>query len=115
MGIVLSFKTHGHKLMLSPGDTWKYVREELALDPDRNILCALCLEDLYPFDVQRPHSICHECGAGVCGDCIVKRFVDNSGLLVCCRCKLSLGTPMPASIVEEKAERMRAYFSKSLS
>ena len=115
MAIELTFETGEYEVMLSIGDTWKYVRKELALETDKNILCALCLDDLYPFDVQRPHSICHECGVGVCGDCIVKRFIDNSGVLVCCRCKLSSGTPMPAYIVKKKAQEMRAYYSQNLS
>jgi hypothetical protein len=114
MGISLTFETTGHELMLSYGVTWKRVRDELALDPDRNILCPLCLDDLYPVGAQRAHSICHECGVGVCGDCIINRFIDNGGVMVCCRCKFSIGTPAPAYLLQKKAEELRDLFSTRL-
>jgi hypothetical protein len=114
LSIDLTFETTGHELMLSYSDTWKRVSEELALNPDRNILCPLCLDDLYHVGAQRAHSICHDCGVGVCGDCIIKRLVDNSGVMVCCRCKFSIGTPAPAHLVQKRAEEMRALFSTRL-
>jgi hypothetical protein len=114
MGVCLTFQTSERELMLSYGDTWKRVRDELALDPDRNILCPLCLDDLYPVGVQRAHSVCNECGVGVCGDCIIKRFIDNSGVMVCCRCKLSIGTTSPDSTVQSNAVEMRGYYATRL-
>jgi hypothetical protein len=113
-GVGLTFQTSERELMLSYGDTWKRVRDELGLDPDKNILCPLCLDDLYPVGAQRAHSICHECGVGVCSDCIIKRFIDNSGVMVCCRCEFSIGNISPDSKVQKMAEDMRVLFSKRL-
>ena len=66
----------------------------------------MCLEELSYKDSDQV-LCCHECAVGVCGDCTVKQVVANSGVLVCCQCRHSIGTRMPAYQVAKIADRMR--------
>ena len=93
-------------MFLAFGDTWKHTKKFLDLPPQVDITCPICLDVLTCKSSARVLT-CHECLVGVCGDCTIKQFVANRGVMVCCNCRNSIGTPMPSYQVAGLAETMR--------
>jgi hypothetical protein len=91
-------------MFLAYGDTWKHVLKFLNYECPKSITCPICLEE------QNEDSgtilRCHECLVAVCGGCTVKQFIANSGLMICCTCRHTIGERMPMYLVNQIAEKM---------
>ena len=109
-GYSIDFNQRGHRMFLAMGDTWKRTQKFLDLPDDADITCPICFENL-SFKNNAKILTCHECLVGGCGACTFKQFVANRGVMVCCNCRHSIGTPMPAYQVAGLAETMRRGLS----
>ena len=79
--------------------------------PQAEITCPICLKTLSHKGEAQNFSF-SEYFVAVCGVCTIKQLVAKSGLLVCCNCRLSVGTRLPARIVNELVAAMLASITK---
>ena len=87
------------------------MRKFLDVVPDSVITCPICLEEINYKSSKRVKG-CPICCAIVCGECSIKQFVANQGIVVCCTCRHSVGNRMPAYLVKETAEFLRLKYKK---
>jgi hypothetical protein len=104
-GFGIAFNEDGHRMFLDYGDTWKRVNKFLDLPPQVDITGPSCLDGLTLESGSRVLTS-RECCAGVCGGCTIKQFVADRGVMVCCICRHSIGTPMPSSSLQHSSEDM---------
>ena len=93
-------------MFLAYGDTWKRFHTFFDFKPEDVVNCRICSEVLTK-ERNDTGLTCHECMLGVCGDCTIKQLVANSGVMVCCNCRHSVGTRMPSYEVAKVAYVMR--------
>ena len=105
-GYSIDFEEKGHKMFLAIGDTWKRTQKFLDLPAQADITCPICFDVLTSKKNSRALT-CHECLSCVCGDCTIKQFIANRGVMICCICRHSVGSPKPAYQVAGMAELMR--------
>jgi hypothetical protein len=104
-GHSIDFDEKGYRMFLAFGDTWKRTHKFLDLPLQADLTCPICLEELT--HKKNANSLtCHECLIGVCGDCTIKQFIVNRGVMVCCNCRHSISEPKPAYQVAGMAEAM---------
>ena len=104
-GYALMFEERGQKMFVAYGDTRKRVQKLLDFAPQDYMTCPICLEEVTK---ERGDTVltCHGCMVGVCGECTVKQLVANSGVMVCCNCRHTIGTRMPMHVVNQVAQKM---------
>ena len=97
-------------MFLAFGDTWKRTKKFLDLPPKVDITGPTCLDVLTSKRNARVLT-CHECLVGVCGDCTIKQFETNRGVMICRKCRHSVGTPKSAYEVAGVAEVTRRFLA----
>ena len=105
-GYSINFKERGHKMFLAIGDTWKKTQKCLDLPAQAEITCPICF-DVLSSKTNSAALTCHECLASVCGDCTIKQFIVNQGVMICCSCRHTIGLPKPDYQVLGMVEVMR--------
>ena len=107
--VALMLETRKHMIMLHIGDKWKRVKKFLEVNHNNVYTWPICLDE-WNYNTGKRIISCPECNVTVCADCSINQFIANQGVVVCCNCRHTVGTHIPAYLVKEAARLIRLEY-----
>lgn len=101
-------------ITLLPDNTWDEVHRNInkkinnSKDKTKEDSCSICFEE-----INIPVS-CNKCSQYFCGECYIKLFRHNNGIITCPNCRFSFGKKTPDYMIESCIAEIREKLNKAM-